>query len=153
MKWTIFLLSALLVFSSFSIYSLDDVRANYSQLATDKELCSELLAQLEKNKNQSATHLAYLGSLQTIWANHTLNPATKLSTFNKGKKNIEAAIKKEPKNAELRFIRLSVQKNAPAFLGYQSNIKEDIEFIKNNRSQIKSNVLNRYIEPLLKEKQ
>ena len=95
--------------------------------------------------------MAYLGALQTIWANHTLNPLSKLSTFKKGKKNIEAAIKKEPNNAESRFIRLSVQKNAPKFLGYQSNIKEDVEFIKNNRSQIKSNILNQYIEPLLKE--
>lgn len=151
MKRIFFLLSVLFLFSSSTINLLDTVRANYSKLAADKELCSDLLAQLEKNKNNSATHLAYLGSLQTIWANHTFNPASKLSTFNKGKKNIEAAIKKEPNNAELRFIRLSVQKNIPSFLGYQSNIKEDIEFIKSNRSQIKSNVLNQYIELLLKE--
>lgn len=145
------LLSALFIFSSFTIYSLDDVRKNYSQLATDKKMCSELLAQLEKNKDQSATHLAYLGALQTIWANHVFSPISKLKTFNKGKKNIEQAIKKEPDNVELRFIRLSVQKNAPNFLGYHSNIKEDIQFIKNNRSQIKSNVINQYIESLLKD--
>lgn len=147
----IFLLSALFIFSSFTIYSLDDVRANYSQLATDKKMCSELLAQLEKNKDQSATHLAYLGGLQTIWANHVFSPISKLKTFNKGKKNIEQAIKKEPDNVELRFIRLSVQKNAPNFLGYHYNINEDIQFIKNNRSQIKSNVINQYIESLLKD--
>lgn len=151
MKWTIFLLSALFIFSSFAIYSLDDVRANYSQLATDKKMCSELLAQLEKNKDQSATHLANLGGLQTIWANHVLNPLSKLNTFNKGEKNIELAIEQEPNNAELRLIRLSVQKNAPNFLGYHYNIKEDIQFIKNNRSQIKSNVINQYIESLLKD--
>jgi len=145
------LLSALFIFSSFTIYSLDDVRKNYSQLATDKKMCSELLAQLEKNKDQSLTHLAYLGSLQTIWANHVFSPISKLKTFNKGKKNIEQAIKKEPDNVELRFIRLSVQKNAPTFLEYHSNIKEDIQFIKNNRSQIKSNVINQYIESLLKD--
>lgn len=145
------LLSALFIFSSFTIYSLDDVRKNYSQLATDKKMCSELLAQLEKNKDQSLTHLAYLGSLQTIWANHVFSPISKLKTFNKGKKNIEQAIKKEPDNVELRFIRLSVQKNAPNFLGYHYNIKEDIQFIKNNRSQIKSNVINQYIELLLKD--
>ena len=33
-----FFLSALFIFSSFAIYSLDDVRANYSQLATDKKM-------------------------------------------------------------------------------------------------------------------
>lgn len=130
---------------------LDEVRTNYNKLAADKALCKKMILALEETKDNSATHLAYLGGLQTIWANHTLNPLDKLSTFKKGKKNIEAAIKKEPNNAELRFIRLSVQKNAPKFLGYQSNIKEDVEFIKNNRSQIKSNILNQYIESLLKE--
>ena len=139
----------LLLFLNVSI--LDEVRTNYNKLAADKALCKKMILALEETKDNSATHLAYLGGLQTIWANHTLNPLSKLSTFKKGKKNIEAAIKKEPNNAESRFIRLSVQKNAPKFLGYQSNIKEDVEFIKNNRSQIKSNILNQYIEPLLKE--
>ena len=151
MKWTIFLLSALFIFSSFAIYSLDDVRANYSQLATDKKMCSELLAQLEKNKDQSATHLAYLGGLQTIWANHVFSPIGKLNTFKEGKKNIEQAIKKEPENVELRFVRLSVQKNAPSFLGYKSNINEDAKFIKENRHQIRSEILQKNIGTLLKD--
>ena len=130
---------------------LDDVRKNYSKMASNEELCKSTIANLKEVKDNSATHLGYLGGLQTIWANHVFSPISKLNTFKEGKKNIEQAIKKEPNNVELRFIRLSVQKNAPSFLGYQSNIKEDIQFIKNNRSEIKSDILNKYIEPLLKE--
>lgn len=137
--------------ASFDVGILDEVRANYNRFLSDKELCGKMILELEETKNHSATHLGYLGGLQTIWANHVFSPVNKLNTFNKGKKNIEQAIKKEPNNVELRFIRLSVQKNAPSFLGYQSNIKEDIDFIKNDRSEIKSPVLNRHIEPLLKE--
>lgn len=48
--------------------------------------------------------MAYLGGLQTIWANHVFSPISKLNTFKEGKKNIEQAIKKEPENVELRFI-------------------------------------------------
>lgn len=130
---------------------LDEVRTNYNKLAADKALCKKMILALEETKDNSATHLGYLGGLQTIWANHVFSPISKLNTFNKGKKNLEQAIKKEPKNVELRFIRLSVQKNAPSFLGYYSNIKEDMQFIKNNRSGIKSEILNKHIEPLLKE--
>ena len=121
---------------------LDKVRTNYNKLAADKALCKKMILALEETKDNSATHLGYLGGLQTIWANHVFSPMSKLNTFNKGKKNIEQAIKKEPNNVELRFIRLSVQKNAPSFLGYHSNIKEDIGFIKNNRGEIKSEILN-----------
>lgn len=145
--YTLFISSIL--FLNISI--LDEVRTNYNKLAADKELCKKMILELEETKNNSDIHLAYLGGLQAIWANHVFSPISKLKTFNKGKKNIEKAIEKEPDNVELRFIRLSVQKNAPSFLGYQSNIKEDIEFIKNNRSEIKSDILNKHIEPLLKE--
>ena len=139
----------LVQFNVFAI-ELDYVRANYDKAVTDKKLCSQMIEDL-KEAEQTPLFLAYLGALQTIWANHIFSPISKLNTFNKGKKNIEQAIKKEPKNVELRFIRLSVQKNAPSFLGYYSNIKEDMQFIKNNRSGIKSEILNKHIEPLLKE--
>jgi len=131
---------------------LDEVRASYNKLASDKVLCEKLIFELTNTKNISATQLAYLGSLQIIWANHVFSPAGKLHTFKEGKKNIEQAIKREPHNAELRFVRLSVQKNAPSFLGYRPNIAEDTEFIRKNRDQIKSAVVQENIELLLKDK-
>lgn len=143
------LISAIFFLINFNGTDLDVVRANYNKLVSDKELCEKMIADLDKAKNNSATHLAYLGALQTIWANHVFSPISKLGTFKEGKKNIEQAIKKEPDNVELRFIRLSVQKNAPSFLGYKSNINEDTEFIKENRHQIGSEILKKNIEMLL----
>jgi len=152
-KMFLLLMPVFCLFATYDVRTdlLDDVRKNYSKMASNEELCKSAIANLKEAKNSSATHLGYLGGLQTIWANHIFNPIGKLKTFNEGKKNIEQAIKKEPENVELRFIRLSVQKNAPSFLSYQSNIKEDIQFIKNNRSQVKSNILHKYIETLLKQ--
>ncbi|WP_344675663.1 hypothetical protein [Sphingobacterium kyonggiense] len=152
-KIFILLMSVLYLFviSEMRADILDDVRKNYDKMASNEELCKSAIANLKRTKNNSSTHLGYLGGLQTIWANHVFSTMSKLNTFKEGKKNIEEAIKKEPDNVELRFIRLSVQKNAPSFLGYKSNITEDIQFIKNNRSHIKSPVLNRHIESLLKE--
>lgn len=149
MKFLGLLISVLCLLTSFNTTGLDTVRANYSKVVSDKELCEKMIAELAEAKNNSATHLAYLGALQTIWANHVFNPISKLNTFKEGKKNIEQAIKKEPANVELRFIRLSVQKNAPSFLGYKPNINEDTEFIKENRHQIGSEILKKNIEMLL----
>lgn len=149
MKFLGLLISAIFFLINFNGTDLDVVRANYNKLVSDKELCEKMIADLDKAKNNSATHLAYLGALQTIWANHIFSPVSKLGTFKEGKKNIEQAIKKEPSNVELRFIRLSVQKNAPSFLGYKSNINEDTEFIKENRHQIGSEILKKNIEMLL----
>lgn len=150
-KFTGLLLSTLFFFMSFNSVDLDVVRANYNKLVSNKELCEKIIAELTETKDNSATHMAYLGGVQTIWANHVFSPISKLNTFKEGKKNIEQAIKKEPDNVELRFIRLSVQKNAPSFLGYKSNINEDTEFIKKNRNQISSDILLKNIGTLLKD--
>ena len=75
---------------------------------------------------------------------------SKLTTFKKGKKNIELAISKEPENVEIRYIRFSVQKNAPSFLGYNNNLKEDRDFLVKNKKNINSDFLQKNIETLLK---
>lgn len=143
------LMSAICLLTSVDTTNLDVVRANYYKVVSDKKMCKQMITELEKTKNNSATHLAYLGGLQTIWSNHVFSPISKLNTFKEGKKNIEQAIENEPNNAELRFIRLSVQKNAPSFLGYKSSINEDTEFIKKNTDQISSDILHKNIKTLL----
>lgn len=119
---------------------LDYLRQNYEKAVEDKVLCQNMIKSSEAKKDQSI-YLAYLGGLQTIWANHTFNPLAKLNTFNKGKANIEQAIQKDKENIEIRFIRLSVQKNAPFFLSYNSQVKEDEQYVRNNKHKIKSTYL------------
>lgn len=127
---------------------LEYVRANYDKAVTDKKLCRQLIEDLEKAE-KSSLFLAYLGGLQTIWANHVFSPISKLNTFNQGKKNTEKAIASDKDNAEIRFIRLSVQKNAPSFLGYNSMIKTDKAFLRTHRTKITSQVVQNKIDKLL----
>ena len=134
-----------------SMLTIDDVRTNYPSMVNDKELCQKSITYLKTTANNSALHLGYLGGLETIWANHVFSPIAKLKTFSKGKDNIEKAIKMAPTNAELRFIRLSIQQNIPSFLGYNQHMKEDIEFLKTHRSAIESKVIQEYLDDLLKK--
>ena len=123
------LLSGLLINISFNNPDLNEVRTNYSIAVQDKNMCKNMITELEQSKEKSAVNLVYLGGYQTIWTNHVFNPISKLGTFKKGKKNIEQAINKEPKNIEIRYIRFSVQKNASSFLGYNGNLKQDRDFM------------------------
>lgn len=119
---------------------LEFLRLNYGNAVSDKKLCHRMMEEL-KPENKNPTFIAYLGGLQTIWANHTINPISKLSTFNKGKKNLEKAVEMASNNIEIRFIRLSVQKNAPTFLGYHQHIEADEVFIENHKKYITSATL------------
>lgn len=150
MTFSSWLLPLVATFTIYSANGLEEVRANYTQALSDEKLCKEMIAELEQQKSNSPTHLAYLGGLQTIWANHVFNPISKLRTFSAGKKNIDKAIKAEPDNPELRFIRLSVQQHAPSILGYRSNIREDSELITKAKHQIKSEIVQKNIALLLK---
>lgn len=151
MNFSVLLISFTFFLTGSNDPVLHEVRANYSKLVSDKVLCEKMISEFEKARNNSAVHLGYLGGLQTIWANHVFSPVRKLNTFTKGKKNIEQAIKNNPENVELRFIRLSVQRNAPSFLGYGSNMNEDLQFIKNNLHQVGSAVLRKNIEAILSD--
>lgn len=143
-------LTVLLMNVSFNNSDLNEVRSSYSKAVLDKKLCEKMIEELELSKEKSVIALAYLGAYQTIWANHVFNPLSKLATFKNGKNNIELAISKEPENVEIRYIRLSVQKNSPSFLGYNNNLKEDKDFLVKNKKNINSDFLQKNIETLLK---
>lgn len=150
MKVFIVLIPLLLMLTAFNHPALHEARVNYNKAAHDKDVCKQMIDKLENASKNSALNLAYLGGFQTIWANHVFNPIDKLKTFKQGKKNIEQAINKEPGNVEIRFIRLSIQKHAPIFLGYHTNIQEDRDFIIKHRNDAASEVLQKNIEALLK---
>ncbi len=126
---------------------LEYLRLNYEKALGNKELCRAMIDALATKKDEPV-YLAYLSGLQTLWANHTLNPIAKLGTFKKGRMNLERAVKMAPNNLEIRFIRLSVQRNAPRFLGYYENLENDEEFIKQHQSNISSASLLRMINKL-----
>lgn len=130
--------------------SLESLRLDYPKVISNKELCQSLILDLEKTKIRGA-ELAYLGALQTIWANHLNNPFQKLSTFKKGKKNIEKAVELNPDNLEVRFLRLSIQHNSPKILGYNNMMKEDKDFIVKNFNHIKNKNLEHLILSFFKD--
>lgn len=130
---------------------LETIRKNYDLAVTDKVICKEMINELSNNMGNNV-YLAYLGAFQTIWANHIFNPIAKWNTFKKGKANIEKAVKQDPANVEIRFIRLSIQKNCPGFLGYNDNIKEDKLFLNIHQNSITSSTLMNMVKSLLNSK-
>lgn len=150
MRLLIILASMMIALLSQAQPNLHQLRLHYTKAVVDKKTCKKMVDSL-KYKADKPIFLAYLGGFQTIWAKHASNPLAKWKSFSQGRKNIEKAIEKDPESAELRYIRLSVQKNAPAFLGYRKNMEEDIAFLKKHRTAIVSDLLLKNIETLIKQ--
>lgn len=142
---------ALSIILNISNPKLDEVRMNYEHAVTDKNLCRQMIQTLSTNDG-NAVNIAYYGAYQTIWAKHVFNPIDKLNTFNKGKRNINKAALLSPDNIDVIFVRHSVQKNCPAFLGYRSNLKEDEAFLKQHLQEITSTNFRQMVISLLNSK-
>lgn len=83
-------------------------------------------------------------------AKHVFNPLKKMSYFNTGKETMESAVKKDPKNLEIRLMRLITQENVPKFLGYSQHIKEDRKFLTQQYLTTADEDLKIYIKDYLK---
>ena len=116
------------------------------EVKQDAVLLNKLMLQVDSGTSTPAL-LCYKGANEMIQAKYALNPIAKLEKFNKGKKLIKRAFDRDTSNLEIRFIRFSIQKNLPAFLGYHDELETDKLFLlKNNKNnkdpQVKEMIFN-----------
>jgi len=109
---------------------LNEVRDLYQKAPVDKRSCFELLELLKPVEVADSRLYGYKGANLMISAQYVFSPFGKLSRFNEGKQMLESAVSAETGDVELRYLRLSIQKNAPAILGYNQSIEADRLFLK-----------------------
>jgi hypothetical protein len=117
MKAPIFIILLLFVATpSLRHSSIQNIRKLYLKAGDSKKACKKLIRIAKKRKNNLPLYLGYEGSAFMMMAGYRFNPFKKLADFKKGKKMLAKAIKLQPQNAELRFLRLAAQTQAPSFL-------------------------------------
>ncbi len=104
--------------------------AVYKALKGDSvESVDYALNALQKESMDEPVIRAYKGALLMKKAGLINGPLNKLDMFKEGHKILEKEIQSDPKNTEYRFLRLTIQENAPKILGYNENLDEDKLFI------------------------
>lgn len=81
------------------------------------------------NQTKEPIFAGFIAVGEFFMAKHAFNPIKKMSHFKNGKKMLEMALKADPKNIELRLMRLMAQENMPKILGYHHSIDEDRNMI------------------------
>lgn len=79
-----------------------------------------------------AQQKAFEGALLMRKSGLEKKASDKLKYFKEGRIKLETAILDEPSNAEYRFLRLTIQENAPKQVKYKSNIDEDKKMVINS---------------------
>jgi hypothetical protein len=139
--------SLFLLFIFFILNSNDTVkiREHYKQINHSQEAVVLLKETTDKcNSISVSLKKAYLAAAEMASAKYMFSPIKKIEAFNSGKVKLEEAILMESTSLELRYIRISIQKNIPSILNYHKNINEDKLFILKNLKGIKSQDIELY---------
>lgn len=132
-----------LLFSFFILFvataqsqDLQQIRSQYPIAKDSEEITSQLDAQLDNYSGSQVELMAYKGAVKTLKAKFAKKIRDKKEYFKEGVTQIEKALKTEPENVELHYIRMTVQENAPRIVGYHDEIDNDKDFILQNFSTI-----------------
>ena len=126
MKYLIIILT--FIFSSMLAAepSLNEIRTLFQKAESNKTACVKLINILKiYNETNNTTFAAYKACAAMMFTKFNLNPFKKLTSFKEGKTLLEKCILNDHDNMELRFLRFSIQCNAPAFLGYKDALLDD----------------------------
>ena len=107
---------------------LSTCRKLYLRAASEKTKAEELM-NLTANPGEDALITGYQGAVRMVMARYYFNPIAKWKSFARGRDILESAVRSQPGNPELRYLRLSIQENAPSFLGYHEHQEEDKSFL------------------------
>lgn len=125
---------------------VETVRDQFFTIAETEGGALKLYALLEKyDLTKDPVLLAYRGAASAASAGSVSGVRKKLEYFNRGKSELEKAVKIKNLDAEIRFLRLATQVNAPGFLGYTGDIKNDKSIIINTLTTVNANHPNAYL--------
>lgn len=117
------------------IHDISKIRALFNTAHAKEEDCKELITLTKDTDNPVVK--AYHAAATMVSGKYVINPFKKTQLFNTGKYLLEDLVSENFDEIELRYLRYTIQLNAPAFLGYRSSIPDDqkllADFLKTNQ--------------------
>ena len=138
---------------------LEYIRVNYYESVEDESIVEKVEKYIDENfpDSQSCPPVitAYRAAIQSVKSKHAFWPVTKLDYFNESMELFEKAIKTDPANLEIRFLRFTILHYVPSFLGHSSERSSDMVIIlkelgKKDYSMIKAGIQKGIAEFLLR---
>jgi hypothetical protein len=105
------------------LFVLGVKKEQYLQLGSEEiEILKRIIGPDPKKQNLI---LGYTGAIQTVQAKHGFNLKRKWKNLETGLPILDTAVARDPKQSELRYLRLVNNYYLPFFLGRKSLVKED----------------------------
>lgn len=113
---------------------MDNIRKVYYDAVEDENKIEDLSNLINNNFNSGKFDcppiiIAYKAGIEALKSKHAFWPFTKLEKLNDSMEIFSEAVKLNPDNLEIRFMRFSILHYVPSFLGYTNEMNDDLNKI------------------------
>lgn len=115
----------LIVIAQFVAAQSEQMRIAYFEAGISDDGIKKFYNSAQSYSENTPIDKAYKGVAIAMYASLASGVDQKFEYFNRGKALLEKAVADDWYNAEIRFLRFSVQAEVPFIVGYSSNLKED----------------------------
>ncbi len=105
--------------------NLEHIRSRYQEAVEDRDEAKALWRKLSRYRGNDAAIMAYKAAVRVLMAKFATLPLTKLSYLKEAMSIFRQAVRLDPANIEVRFLRFSIQHNLPAYLNESRDMPED----------------------------
>lgn len=110
---------------------MNEIRIVYYSAVEDENKIKDLDSIINNNFNCgrldcSPIIIAYKAGVEALKSKHAFWPFTKLEKLNVSMDIFSEAVKLNPDNLEIRFMRFSILHYVPSFLGYANEMNDDL---------------------------
>lgn len=122
---------------------LDQLRIWYEKAVQDGDDAEQFWKRMADYRGLHGATLGYKAAARALLARYAWNPYNKLTYLKESMALFRKAVRLDPQNIEIRFLRFAIQHYIPGFLDQSENLEED--------KDIMSAHLHRYADFDLKE--
>ncbi|MFC6999189.1 hypothetical protein [Rufibacter roseus] len=97
----------------------------YQTAAKDEDIAEEFHELMQKYKGKNPVTVGYKAVSNAIMAKHVWSPYSKIKYLRASASIFDEAVQLNPNNAEVRFLRFSIENYIPRYLNMSSNLEED----------------------------
>jgi len=137
------ILSLVTTFIFFFQSDIEALRNSYAKATESNANTETFIETAGKQSGSDPVTIGYKAAAKIMEAK--IAKGNRKALVKTGATSLEATIKSNPNNAELRLIRLSVQENIPKIVGYRGSLKDDKAFLLSNYSK-QNTALKNYIK-------
>ena len=106
-------------------YKIPDLRLLFEKASKDEATCDRLAKHLASYKGEDQVVYAYKGATEGLRAKYAWSPYYKLKYIRNSAAIFTKTIKEDPDNAEIRFLRYSIEYYIPRYLNMSGHLQED----------------------------